>query len=166
MKQLDALGPEPVADVDAWFDGLTPEERAILSENGAPDLGVVPRWRYTEPHDAAKREAAKRVRQYGAEENEEDAVSPGDNLHGVLGVLPDDDTHDVAVDGAGESLRDAIHEAFAAGRAHAAAEAAAPGVKINVVITFADAARTFASHSLRALARRLRNLADRVEPNR
>ena len=62
MKQLDAL--EPVADVDAWFDGLTPEERAALigEIQATVDASVVPRSRFTEPHETTKQAAAERAR--------------------------------------------------------------------------------------------------------
>ena len=61
---------------------------------------------------------------------------------------------------------DPFLDAFAATKAHAAARAASPGTRMNVVITLADAARVFAYRGLNELSRRLRVLADRFEPTR
>lgn len=157
--QMNTLGADPLTG-DAWFDQLAPEEREIL-------LGqVVPHSRYTEPHDAAKRAAEARVQEYADDGPANLPLGDGFGARLESDLVGGDIFDDSAAPNEPTPLRDAVREAFAAGCAHAAAEAAAPGVKINVVITFADAARTFASHGLRALARRLRDLADRVEPDR
>ena len=63
-------------------------------------------------------------------------------------------------------------EAHAAGKAHAAYDAAGVGGSypyprdMNVVITLADAARTFAYRGLNALAGKLREIAVRIAPDR
>lgn len=62
-------------------------------------------------------------------------------------------------------------QAHAANRAHAAYRSASAGSypsppPMNVVITFADAARTFAYRGLNALAGKLHDLAERIAPSR
>ena len=161
--QMNTLGADPLAG-DAWFDRLAPEEREILLRQ-IGDFAVVPP-RYTEPHETTKRAAEARVQEYADDGPANLPLGDGFGARLESDLVGGDIFDDSAVPNEPSPLRDAIREAFAAGRAHAAAEAAAPGVKINVVITLADAARTFASHGLRALARRLRDLADRVEPDR
>ena len=64
-----------------------------------------------------------------------------------------------------------VREAHAAGKAHTAYQNAGAGSypyprTMNVVITFADAARVFAYRGLRAVADKLRDLADRIAPVR
>lgn len=69
------------------------------------------------------------------------------------------------------SIPDAHVEAHAAGKAHAAYQDAGFGSypyprPMNVVITFTDAARTFAYRGLNVVARKLYEIAVRIAPDR
>lgn len=107
-------------------------------------------------------------------EGEEPETSDATGADGLLtGVEPtpmlgkEDTTWERAWSGA----PDPRVEAHAVNQAHAAYRNAGAGSypylrAMNVVITFADAARTFAYRGINALARKLDEIAERIAPSR
>lgn len=156
----------------AWLEHLSTDDRQLVQAYLRHHLFPA----FTESHDETKLAAEQRVRRARRTEPIE-VTMVGDEypfgaavttIGGPFGADPEGilEVDDGVIDQDGPPLRAAIREAYAAGRAHAAAQTAAPGIKLNVVIDFADAARTFAYHGLRALARRIERLADRIVPAR
>jgi hypothetical protein len=108
--------------------------------------------RFTESHEDTKRAAEARVLDAAESDDSVEGLFGSDGMGGILSdeVPPEDrvlfDGWPIPRDAADPRAR---LEAHAAGKAHAAYESAGAGSypyprAMNVVITFADAARTFA----------------------